>query len=198
MQSMSLILCYCLLCLAVAWSDPAAAQDDVSGAGKTVEPLATKTVNPARTDSGTTNNAPPQTDNARSGRSDDSPLAASGTSIDPEAMPVLAVPTEEFRQAVESEEYVLFPRAKLHQLSRRGGRRTDDSLPLSPTIAQARYTATLSGDSLSDGLLEYQLNAPGASDSYVLGRTNLRELKFHLDGNLVPFAALPDGRADSG
>lgn len=128
----------------------------------------------------------------------DSPPAESAGTTNPDSDPALPYPirtvtADAIRDAVESGQYEPFPRAKLHELSVEPEEQPNLPPP-SPTVTHASYRAVLRGQQLTEGTLQYRLDASRTVDSVVLGPTSLRELAFRVGGRPVTSAALADGR----
>lgn len=106
----------------------------------------------------------------------------------------LPVSANEIRRAVDSGEYVLFPRSRLHELQLKTDDQREQQPAPSPAIAHASYNATLSEQTLTAGTLQFRLDASRTTDSVILGPTNLRQLAFTVNGRPTASAALADGR----
>ena len=110
------------------------------------------------------------------------------------AFPILPVATEDIDKAVASGEYVLFSRARLHELTASNTQILPHDQPHSRAIMRAQYSATLMGNSLNNGTARFELESSQPQLSLVLGHTNLRELAFSFNGKKVLSAAMSDGR----
>ena len=185
----------CLICLAAAgWCSSARAQID---APASPEDTAAATAQSGPADEQDLNGTGVEQDRLGGDRNHSdrgNPAVSEAAEAAAGTLPILAVPAERIREAIESSKYVLFPRAGLPQLSPPKERRPESVQSFEPSIALAKYRAVLTGDSLRNGTLQLQLNPAKSADSYVLGRTNLNELEFRLDGNPISSAAMADGR----
>ena len=110
------------------------------------------------------------------------------------AFPILPVATGDIDKAVASGEYVLFSRARLHELTARNAQTLPGDQPHSRAITRAEYSATLMGNSLNNGTARFQLESSQPHLPLVPGHTNLRELAFRSEGKEILSAAMPDGR----
>ena len=110
------------------------------------------------------------------------------------AFPILPVATEDIDKAVASGEYILFSRARLHELRASNTQTLPGDKPHTRAITRAEYSATLMGNSLKNGTARFELESSQPQLSLIPGHTNLRKLAFSSEGKEVLSAAMPDGR----
>ncbi len=195
MTSSRVTIQYSLLCLvAIGWSSPVTAQLDSLDSSEAIPSSPTETTAADELDSRANEVEQASAPGDQRHSTGDSPLVKTVTAPSTDTLSILAVPTKRIREAIESAEYVLFPRSKLHQLSRMKDQHPEGSQLFVPAITRAEYSGVLYGDLLQNGTLQLQLNAAKTLDPHVLGRTNLQKLEFRQDGHLIPTASLTDGR----